>query len=41
VLSTKGIKRILYNGSLAEKYKKFFEVMTFENDGTYFYKKIN
>jgi hypothetical protein len=40
-LSTKGIKRILYDNVLAEKYTKFFKVMNFENDGKYFYKTIS
>jgi hypothetical protein len=40
-LSTKGIKKILYDNALAVKYAKFFKVMQFENDGKYFFKTIS
>ncbi len=39
-LSAKGIKRILYDSALNEKYKTFFEVMKFETDGTHYFKTI-
>ena len=39
-LSAKGIKRILYDNVLSQKYTAFFKVMKFENDGKYFYKNI-
>lgn len=40
-LSTKGIKRILYDNTLVNKYAKFFKVMQFANDGKYFFKTIS
>jgi hypothetical protein len=40
-LGAKGIKRILYENALAEKYATFFKVMQFKNDGKYFYKSIS
>jgi hypothetical protein len=40
-LGGKGIKRILYDNALAEKYAPFFKIMQFENDGKYFYKSIS
>ncbi len=36
----KGVRRILYDTTLNEKYKTYFKVMQFENDGKQFFKKL-
>ncbi len=40
-LISKGVKRILYDTNLNEKYKTYFRVMNFENDGDQFFKRLS
>jgi hypothetical protein len=39
-LSAKGIKRILFDNTLAVKYKKYFDLLDVKSDGKYFYKTL-